>query len=110
LEKSSCFVCAIPLRDIADHIGFVSHGGQKFWLVRRPTGSARLAVRSARNIEIVLGLLITIGLRTSYAAFIAGICVFRLILQTKLGLDVLGEDDYSRCLSIQAVYDENPIV
>jgi hypothetical protein len=60
-------------------------------------------------IEIVLRLLITIGLRTSYAAFIAGICVFRLIRQTKLGLDVLGEDDYSRCLSVQAVHDENPI-
>jgi len=35
--------------------------------------------------------------------------VFPLILQAKLRLDVLREDEYPRCLPIQAVYDENPI-
>ncbi len=45
-------------------------------------GSAAKRFRSVRCsvcagiIEIVLGLLITIGLLTSYAAFIADICVF----------------------------------
>lgn len=29
-KKSSCFVCAIRLRNIAEHAEFVSHGGQKF--------------------------------------------------------------------------------
>ena len=47
-----------------------SRRAKNFWRVPRPTGSARLPVRAAGLIEIVLG---------SYAAFIAGICVFRLI-------------------------------
>ena len=51
---------------------FVSHGGQKLfgWFGGQPVPLASL-FGLAGIIEIVLGLLITIGLLTSYAAFIA---------------------------------------
>jgi putative oxidoreductase len=51
---------------------FVSHGGQKLfgWFGGQPVPLGSL-FGVAGIIEIVLGLLITIGLFTSYAAFIA---------------------------------------
>jgi len=51
---------------------FVSHGGQKIfgWFGGQPVPLGSL-FGLAGIIEIILGLLITIGLLTSYAAFIA---------------------------------------
>jgi putative oxidoreductase len=51
---------------------FVSHGGQKLfgWFGGQPVPLGSL-FGTAGLIEIILGLLITIGLFTSYAAFIA---------------------------------------
>jgi putative oxidoreductase len=74
LVIGSCSVWAICLRDIADHRRVVVRLSRRTeslgWFGGQPVPLASL-FGLAGIIEIVLGLLITIGLLTSYAAFIA---------------------------------------
>ena len=82
--------------------------GKKLVAGSAPKRFPRLPVGPAETIEIVLGLLL-LSVYSAAMRHSSPLFVFRLIRQTKLGLDVLGEEDYSRCLSVHAVHDENPI-